>query len=622
MARNAGGKLRPEQREKQGKKRRRDEPILRVLSVLQRKGLIATQESFKRVLRWMQFGATGSQVDYRTIFFARRSGKNGRLEYRPREEIVSMFDEVYKSAADTGAYGGHLHQIELEERAGIGPISPFLPWEKDGPQKAKAIFRDKPQLPGFDVNAYNRALERFAALVETQSCSIDSLDVAVRGTGNGEDGMDTSTNSGTPFWIRRWKPAETNGSVRLFDPKDEERRVAFNWIMNRAEELRALFSESRATNEIPLWYATAGQRLVAKGPKPFSPKSKRLVIAYPKEEAVLGNTWAPNVMNKLRAAVMPSGNRIMAAWFNLPVVDSNAQVILEDANNQGLIVNSGDISAFDATVPPWLLMDVGRVIASWVRGGQHLVENMFKAMVYRTVLITPGGFYGPGPSSMKSGSVVTNLGGSCSNIVIQFYGEELGLYSLRSLAVLGDDFLAAGPGVNPETTERTFASFGMEANQKKQFYQKDALQFLKRLHYRGIPGGIASAYRTLGSCLSLERLAEKPSEWSQWAYVVQALSKLSNLSFNPLITETVSFLAEGDRLQLGRDMSPQAVVASSGDAGTRILAEDSRKSWKQMGDGVKFENWLVNGVLRGEVAPPVGRERFKRVYGTDFTLSA
>jgi hypothetical protein len=565
--------------------------------------------------------AAGSKVDYRTIFFATRD-KQGKLQYRPREEIVTAFDSVYKSVAMDPLYREYLHEIEMSEREKIGPMSMFEPWEKDGPNKAKAVFRDKPQLPGFDVAAWGRALDRTQSLVKSQSCELISPMDAINGTGaDTYDGMDTSTNSGTPWWRRKWKPSGgANGEAGPIG-EEEETNLVFQWYKSRVEQLVPLLSRKVEISQLPYWYATASQRLVQRGPKPFDPKSKRLVEAYPKEEAILCKMFTLNVMQAMREVKLPGGNRLMCAWFDLPTVDTNMQYILDHAAKNSWTVNSGDISNFDATVPPWVLWDVGRMVATWVKGGQNFVENLVKAMVYRTILITPSGLLGPGPSSMKSGSGLTNLLGSLANATMQFYGEEIGLYSLSCLSVLGDDFISCGKSVNPDTTSLTFASFGMEAHPDKQYYQPNTLQYLKRLHVRGLPGGIASVYRTLGSCLSLERLAVKPKEWNKFAYVVQALSKLNNAQFNPGFTDLVTFLGTGDRLHLGAEMTPQEVVSSSGTAGQKILMEDARHSWKRMGDDMSFANWPVNGVIRGEKLPPLGKERFRRAYGVEFNMT-
>jgi len=592
----------------------RDQGVLKVLDALDRKGELATHGSSSRLARWLEYMARVSDVDYRTPFFATRSGE-GKLVSTAREEIVTRFDGVWKQEVGEPILDAYLPAIEQGERQNIGPMSMFTAWKNDGPDKADAVFRDKPQLPVFNERAWQEALDRLQSLVGSQSSELISPDDAIAGVGDGvEGGMDTTTNSGAPFWIHPWKPSGVDVEGHKLD---REVQQAYQWYRDRVKELVPYLSRRRSANELPLWWATASQRLVQKGPEPFSPKSKRLVEAYPKEEAIIAKMITTRLMDQLREVKSPWGNRIMCAWFDLPHVDGNMQLVLERAHEANVIVNSGDISNFDASVPPWALWDVGQVIATWIRGGENLTKNLIYMMVYRTALVTPSGFYGPGPSSMKSGSGFTNLVGSLTNLAMQFYGEALGLYKLSAFAVLGDDFITAGEGVNPDSTSETFAAFGMDAHPDKQYYHPDTLQYLKRLHVRGRPGGIASVYRTLGSVMSLERLAVKPKEWNKFAYVVQALSKIQNATFNPNFANLVEFIRTGDKLLLGAGMSVEEVLTGAGNAGKKLLADDARRSWKQLGDKMDFASWTVNGVLRGESLPPSGGELFRRVYGTD-----
>jgi len=619
MARKTGSKLRPATRKKQLHQAPVSKQVGQVLLTLVRKGQVASQLSFNRVRRWLSHMDEGSKVDYRTPFYSTRDSR-GRIVYTDRGRIVTQFDDVYKHVAiEDRILSEYCDDIEMEERENIGPMSPFLPWDKDGPAKARAVFRDKPRQPGFDEGAYKRALERLASLLPAQSCDLISPEEAVKGTGDGSNlGMDTTTNSGSPWWRRVWKPSGGDAGQVSVDELEDVQQV-YSWILAKVANDIKLLDGDTPSSELPLYWATSSQRLVQKGPKPFSPKSKRLVIAYPKEEAIIGRTITFNMMDALRDVKMVGGNYLMAAWNALPVVDTNCQILLKDAHDHNEIVNSGDVSAFDATVPPWLLEDVGRVIASWIRGGEKRMRNLVHCITHRTVLITPSGLYGPGVNSLPSGSSLTQVLGSGSNALIQFFGEELGLYALRCLMVLGDDSAGTGTGYTPEASSETFACFGMESHPDKTYYRPKAMQFLKRLHYLGLPGGIASCYRTLGSCLSLERLAVRPNEWNKFAYIIQALSKLNNLSFNPRFAQTVDFLARGDKLRLGADMTPQEVSTGAGKAGARLLREDARHSWKDT--GTAFVDWPVNGVLRGETLPPHGLELFRRVYGCDYPVT-
>nr|UDL14594.1 MAG: putative RNA-dependent RNA polymerase [Picobirnavirus sp.] len=577
-----------------------------------RTALLASQGALNRLFRWFSRMAAGSTVDLRTPFFAVRV--KGKLQNVPQDTIVQRFQPILKAQlAKEGILGRALIDWEQEHAERVGPMSMFKPWRADGPDKAKAVFSDKPMLAELDSDAMDRAELRLASLVRAQSVELISLQDAIDGVGDDpESGMDTGTNSGLPYVIRPWKDTAEN-DTGVFGPS--ESKLCFEYVVDRVQKLTPVLTEKTwPVTRLPYWHAVSGQRLVQKGIKPYSPKSKRLVIAMPKEEAVLGKRLTVGVMAALKKATI-GGVPIMSAWNPLWYVDEQLQVMLRAAHEAGQALLSGDISNFDATVPPWLLQRIGRTVAKWVRGGEHYVTNLFNMMIYRTILWTPTGSYGPGPSSMKSGSALTSLGGSLANILIQFYGEELGLYKIRHLVVLGDDFVIGGDGVSPENTSTVFSHVGMEANPTKQYYEPKFAQFLQRLHVLGRIGGIASAMRTLGSVLSLEKLAVKSKEWNKFAYVVQALSKIQNATFHPAFKQLVDFIASGDELHLGSNMSPTDLVSAAGPAAEKIMGEQARQVWKQLGSGVGFKDWTVNGVLRKETLPSDFNAFFTRVYG-------
>jgi hypothetical protein len=345
-----------------------------------------------------------------------------------------------------------------------------------------------------------------------------------------------------------------------------------------------------------------------------------LVIAFPKEEAILAKTFTPRLMDELRAFHTDGGVRVMCAWHPLPVIDVNMQHMLSVAYENDRTVLSGDISNFDATVPPDLLLQVGKVVASWIRGAERLVKALYTAMIDQTYLLTPGKFYDATRSSLKSGSGLTNLTGSLCNLTVLRYGHEVGLYKIENVAVLGDDFVIDGPGVEPDAISECFSHFGMEAHPDKQFFSPKSLHFLQRLHWLGRPGGIASVYRTLGHVLGLERLPSK-GNYGPYTYILRALSQIQNCVFNPLFSVLIDTIASGDKYALGSDFAdPMTIVSKAGPSGEDLLRINTNQPWKVTGSETSFQNWLVNGYLRGEHIPPAGGALFTRVYGKVPTL--
>jgi hypothetical protein len=599
---------------KRGKESLKDRRTVNVAVRLKDRGLLATMGAFNRVSRGLNRLLQGSTTDLRTPFFSKRNSK-GKIVNTDRATIVGQFDDLVAQAM-----GGHpksefydvLMRLEKEQREKIGPTSQCLPWPEDGPTKVSAVFSDKRPGRNFDERAWKRAGDRQQSQIPSQSCNLLSYEEAITGSSNteSEDGMTTSTNSGLPFAINPWKPNDD-----MDEKKREEVTIAYKWITRRVKELLPyLKGREHTTAVLPEWWSVAGQRLVSKGPDPYaSDKVKRLILMMPKEEAILGKMCMRPIQEAMKQITMNSGNLLMAGWHDLPTVDRNCQKVLEHAHKNGRTALSGDIASFDSTVPPFAIMDTGRIQATWLRGGENLLTNLYKMMVYRTGCVTPLRLIDPMASSMKSGSALTSGGGSAVNQRIQYYGEEIGHYKIDSLMVLGDDFVIDGPGVSAEATADVFSHFGMTAHPDKQFQEVEMLHFLQRLHVLGRPGGIASVYRTLGSVMSLERLVSNPEEWSKFAYVIQALARLQNATFNPLFETLVKFTRSGDRLRLGQNLSSEELVLLAGNAGKQLIDGNANKPWKQ--NGVKFANWTVNGVVHGESLPHEPMALFKRAYG-------
>lgn len=611
-----GGKPRPATSQKRQDKSLINRQVWDTILFLRGRKQVASRDSANNLSRWLSHLSTGSSADLRTPFFA-KAGRTGKtLEVQDRSTIIAQFNRLYASTKQMEQVGepirGLIDEFESDHVKDIGVMSAFRPWAVDGPAKAKAVFTDKSVISGFNHKAWANAVSRVASLVPTGSCKFLSVEEAIHGTKNDpEGGLDTTTNSGLPWVCSPWKP---------HDELPMNKRVlaeeCFKWYVSEVKGLYPFLRTIRSDHELPYWYALVGQRLVQKGSNTQGPKRKRIIEAYPKHEAILAKIATTEMMNEVRKYLAPSGNRLMCSWFDQPTIDSNMQLILKEAHDNGRTVLSGDISSFDATIPPWVLWDVACALSTWTECPAY-VKNLMRMMIYRTILVTPTGCYGPGPSSMKSGSGFTNLLGSMSNLALLLYGEEAGHYKIHSIAVQGDDLVMDGDGAVPESIEFTLSHFGMEAHPDKQWFKPGSLQYLKRLHLLGRPGGIASVYRTLGSVLSLERMQLKSAEWNKYAYVVQALSRLQNATFNPCFETLVRFIQSGDKIRLGAEMTVHELTSGAGKAGEIIMREQVRHSWKDLGDQVSFDQWTVNGVVRGEELPLEPSARFRRVYGKD-----
>jgi hypothetical protein len=562
----------------------------------------------------------GSEEDLRSPLFSKK-GPKGDLTHLPYDIIKGKFAEVLRHVDPTqrGLTKAQLGILTIWENAQAeswGSKSTHLPWMEDGETKVKAIYSDKPQKKQMNVPAYRRALDRIQSMVPSNSIRMTDLETAVKGRPGrttdafDTDGMDTTTNSGPPHYRSPFKPTD--------DQNEEDRRqseASYQYIMSKAKKLLPGLHRGR----VPKWWAVASQRIVSKGPDPLNPKKKRLVIALEKTETVIWKTITPQAIDALKLYSL-NGVRPLVALYDRPQIINDCQVMLNDAHRMGLTVLSGDLSGFDASIPPWMISNLGPILDSWLHGSTKIGSALTKALSNQVGLITPSRIYDQQPSSMKSGSGFTNLGDSLVNMSALYYGEEIGLYKIHSFSVQGDDFIILGEGISPDSVSEAFSHFGMEAHPDKQMYERDTLSYLQKLHFRGYYGDVASVYRVMISALTYERIKFRPDEWSWAADVVRNLSQLENAVFSPYFEETLKFAASGDKFNLGSSYEPTRLLALSGDAGIKSVKENLVASWKggnlnaATPDG--FTSMAVNGVLRGELLPPHGSAaRFKRAFG-------
>jgi hypothetical protein len=552
-------------------------------------------------------------LDARSPFGGRRVGD--KFVYPERKVFVDdLRSRIKEVSSGDPQLDRIISRVEEGQAADIGEWSTFLRWSEDGPKKAVAVYSDKEPSSYFDERAFERALEHLHSQVRSQTIDISTIEKAIHGTQTSdpgdviETGLDTTTNSGYPYFNPGWAP-DPEG----LNSDNSDKQKAYEYAKSEAERLLRESNDQSAS--VPHFIAVSFQRLVQKGEDVANEKRKRLVIGFPKEDAILHKLYTPRLMIELRKGVCTGGVRRMCGWTNLPVIDANMQHMMYEAESKGRTVLSGDVSNFDASVPPRILLAVGNVIADWVRGYSALVNKLIEAFVINTTLITPNKIYPATPSSVKSGSGITNLIDSEVLLTAIYYGEELGLYKVHNEAVNGDDFVVDGDGITGESIQESFAHFGLIVHPEKQFSERKALHYLQRLHWLGRPGGMASVFRTLGHVLSLERMPSR-KDWNSYAYIVRALSQIQNCVFNPYFSKLVDLFKENDKYELGAIFSnPDDLVAKAGPAGQEMISIDTNRPWKSTGGNTQFKNWLVNGYLRGEMIPPPGVALFTRVYG-------
>nr|QQM16299.1 putative replicase [Cetsystermes virus] len=584
---------------------------------LKRLGRDVLPAGLNRLNGWFVRMERGSGNDERTPMFANQ----GRPKILRRMWTISDKAINEKRLLGDGPMSNGYWEIwydcEEPQAEKVGPTSMFLPWSLDGDEKIAAVMRDKPPLARLKTGPLQQALDWLEDLIPAGSVGSISVEEAIHGFGgNPRFALDPTTNACDPFWNSGW--ARQSGEEVKGKP-DELRKYAFSkireWAANFVGASRRVADWRKI---VPSYIATTSQRTnTMKGLHPLlEPKQKRPVLAMSKFGVVAGKTLATPLQATLMR-IQINGLPLIPAWLPMPDFDLEMQKMLGAAFNAGATILSGDISSFDATLPPWFMWLICQRMAKWFKESEaRLFLAHQYAVIFNTTVITPTRQFDPCPSSVKSGDIFTSIIGCMANATIQRYGKFCGYYDIDQQAVMGDDFVLWGQGVAPEAIEQAFADFGMEANASKQFYEFGHLHFLQRLHTYGYPGGQGSVFRVLGSSLSVEDDTQlKYDERNKYSYMVQALARLENANCNPLFEHMVKYAAENDKFKLGADIETDVILRGSGDYGERRLREDNLKPWKSTGTGVPFKHWAVNRVLRGERLPPLGSARFKSVYG-------
>lgn len=570
---------------------------------------------------WMASLVRGNAVDERPPIWA--DVPRSQVEAHLNASINAHTQKVTSLNARVPGFSRIWSMVEKDQAKNIGPSSMYPSFLVDGEKKLDAVFSDKP-LSTLSINssAYRRALKDIEDLVPAGSLrAVHMNSVTPNSDSPSKSRLDGSTNAGCPYWGSGWWQLTR---------KDPAHQMFRQWLHDEVQSLiKACYQASDWKTVVPRLPATTGQRVVSKGPDPFIPtkegtyKVRRFVIAMPKWETWAGKTLFVPEQDALLKVINPLAPvRLMSGWVPLQSIDRNMQNMLEYAHNHKLTVLSGDISNFDASVPPDAWWDVKQAMSKWFAPDERkLFLAISYADIYNTILICPTKIYEAQPSSVKSGSIFTNVDDSIFNYFVQRYGYHSGYYGDPVSAVNGDDIVAVAPDLVPESMSRAFADFGMDMNVEKQFYEPDALHFLQRLHVLGIPGGMGSVYRVLGKCLAVEDDTQlRYDERNKFAYAVQAISRLENANFNPMFEELVELIAAGDyKLHLGRGMPAQQVASGAGEYAKRKFTEEQRNVWSPAGSGVPFQFWAVNRVLRGARLPPPGRDRWKAIYGTEWS---
>lgn len=596
-------------------------PTLNEVALLHKEwGLPNYQWSMDNLQRWLERLEMGSKVFGRTGMF-------GNL---PVGVVVDRWDKKMHSIAlppniqDISGGPEFFWEFESEYLEKAGPIGGFLPWSSDTAEKVKELVTPTRISKTCNREALEKAIDVIRHLGDHSPIIVPtSIDVALKGSGKsgGEDALDGTTNGCDPVVIHRWVPSPD------LHTQVEEREMAFNFICRAANDLRSKLLTVDNPRRYPLPQVGIMHQRVnePKGKDPLKEeKYKRLVVAMPKwSDTVLGNTIAPQCESTIMSAYWPkTGLPLMIGHLDGAHVDKAVELLMQYAESIGEIVLSIDYSHFDRSISPELRDMVDDAISGWMnRGAANIYLYIENSNIRNTYLIQPNGLVEPTPHGVNSGSKFTNFIDSMVNLTCMLYGHFAGYYELHSAHPQGDDCIAVGRGLNPETVQKAGEDLGLVLNPEKQLYKRHMATYLKRYYFQGRYGGIYPANRAVTKAVSAEddvgALSNNASV--SWQITYKAVARAGNVVYHPDFAELIQYLMNGDSIHhLGRDVSPETVTKLAGDYALRYQQEMKMKPYLRQGQGVGWNNSLVNGVIRGEKVPTENDALFERVTGVRF----
>ena len=286
--------------------------------------------------------------------------------------------------------------------------------------------------------------------------------------------------------------------------------------LRRARSLRA------ASDIYP---AVGGTRVTAS--KPEAGKLPRLFWQVDHSEVVYTLTFFYPIMDAMKS---------VPRWCGFAGPLKVDEVIINGLSTYDTCI-SADYSAWDSTVPGWMLHAVCEAIGM-LFPGQAKAANLMAEIWLEMDLILPDGEYGGRASGLPSGIGGTLGANSMAHTMLSFMLQrELGA-QFKWDVQFGDDAIYATDAPIEEVAGAA-AIFGFEMSDDKSDSSSGSVHYLQNLHELGWSGGKGrrSVNRTLLSMLCYER--PRPKWWrgehDTMRYVMQLEETKNHEVFRPLV---------------------------------------------------------------------------------------
>lgn len=359
------------------------------------------------------------------------------------------------------------------------------------------------------------------------------------------DQMKKSTNSGVPYFTKRWRVTDKTIPITAQGTEyDKQGKPVF-------PVLGSNFKTPTRMAAVIGWRGQEG------GPSKSDVK-QRVVWMFP----YALNVKELQVYQPLIEAVQKLN--LIPAWVSSESVDRKVTALFDTKGDNDLVVCT-DFSRFDQHFNAHM-QDCAKSILSSVlaKGQQKWLSTIFPMKYYIPMIIgahkdSKSVITLTGPHGMASGSGGTNADETLTHRALQYEaairaGERLNPNS----QCLGDDGILTYPGITVKDVIAAYERHGQVCNEDKQTAATDYCVYLRRWHHRdyrvdGVCAGVYSTMRALGRLRYLERGMD-PDEWDATRVALRQLSILENVKYHPLREQFVQFCMKRDRYRLGIDI--------------------------------------------------------------------
>nr|UUA79516.1 RNA-dependent RNA polymerase [Picobirnavirus sp.] len=452
----------------------------------------------------------GQPDEYRTTFFKGRSVNQILAGWMPH--ILSLQDKWPS-----------LVEFEKDLAKKVGPMSIMKPLSErmeDIDSYYDSILLESKPLSDASI-----------AAVVTEWSQVRGL--RIRGEKSTIDKMKKSTNSGSPYFIKR----------RLAIDKTVPCFVK----INDQEVVQILDGHDWKSCAVLGWRGQEG------GESPEDVK-QRVVWMFP---------LAVNIQElRLYQPLIESAQRfnLVPAWVSMEAVDERITRLFDTKPSDDVIVCT-DFSKFDqhfnADMSRAAETIISRLLTTSTESSSWL-SDVFP-IKYMIPLAYNFGEIRYGAHGMGSGSGGTNADETLVHRALQYeaaqsHGKILNPNSM----CLGDDGILTYPGITAKDVMQTYTAHGQEMNLDKQYESKQDCTYLRRWHHKdyridGICVGVYSTARALGRLAEQERYYD-PEDWGPKMVALRQLSILENIKYHPLREEFVDYCMKGDKYRLGIDI--------------------------------------------------------------------